>query len=108
MTRGSMSAAVVLGVLLAGAAFAQPQRKAPEPKAPQPKAAVAKAPVASQWARNFDGVWTNATLTTLERPAPYPQLVVPKEQADALEKTVAAGRAAANAPSDLSKGAYKD
>ena len=103
MTRGSMSAAVVLAVLLAGPAFAQPHRQAAEAKA-----SAARAPAASQWARNFDGVWTNATLTQLERPARYPQLVVPKEQADALEKTVAAGREAANAPSDLSKGAFKD
>src|SRR5213075_2410453 len=103
MTRGSMSAAVVLAVLLAGPAFAQPQRQVPEPKA-----SVARGPVPSQWARNFDGVWTNATLTTLERPARYPQLVVPKDQADALEKTIAAGRKAANAPTDPSQGAYKD
>ncbi len=97
MTRGSMSAAVALAVLLAGPAFAQ-----------APKAPVAKASQASQWARNFEGVWTNATLTTLERPERYKELVVPKDQADALEKTVAAGRQAANAPSDLSQGNFKD
>lgn len=59
-------------------------------------------------ARNFDGVWTNASGTRLERPANFPQLVVPKEQADALKKAAIDGRAAANAPSDLSAGAFKD
>lgn len=93
MRRGSITAAVVLAALLAGPAFAQAQ---------------SKAPVSKEWARNFEGVWTNATLTTLERPARYPQLVVPKEQADALEKSVAARKEASNAPSDLSQGAFKD
>jgi hypothetical protein len=59
-------------------------------------------------ARNFDGVWTNASGTRLERPANFSQLVVPKEQAEALKKAAIDGRAAANAPSDISQGAFKD
>jgi hypothetical protein len=59
-------------------------------------------------ARNFEGVWTNATITHLERPANYSQLVVPKAQADAIEKATTARQEAANGRSDLSKGAFKD
>jgi hypothetical protein len=80
-------------LLLAGPAFAQPKGQAPAPKA---------------LARNFEGVWTNATITHLERPANYSQLVVPKAQADAIEKATTARQEAANGRSDLSKGAFKD
>jgi hypothetical protein len=93
MRRGSISAAAMLALLLAGPAFAQPQRPAAAPKA---------------LAGNFEGVWTNATVTQLERPAAYSQLVVPKEQAEAVDKATAARRAASNARSDLSQGAFKD
>ena len=93
MTRGSISAAAMLAVLLAGPAFAQSPPKAPAPK---------------ELARNFDGVWTNATLTQLERSAAYSQLVVPKERADAVQKATKARQDAANGASDLSKGAFKD
>ena len=93
MTRGSISAAAMLAVLFAGPAFAQSQPQAAAPAA---------------LARNFDGVWTNATVTQLERPATYPQLVVPKERADAADKATVARREAANGQSDLSKGAFKD
>jgi hypothetical protein len=92
MTRGTISAVAMLAVLLAGPAFAQSQSQA------APKAL----------ARNFDGVWTNATVTRLERPATYSQLVVSKEQADAVVKATTARLAAANGRSDLSKGAFKD
>ena len=34
---------------------------------------------------SFDGVWTNASATRLERPQTFAQLVVPKVEADALE-----------------------
>jgi hypothetical protein len=57
---------------------------------------------------SFDGVWTNGTATRLERPASFTQLVVPAEQAEAMRKASLEGRAAANAPSDLSSGAFKD
>src|SRR6185503_1304286 len=87
------SAAAMLAVLLAGPALAQPHREAPAPAA---------------LARNFEGVWTNATITQLERPAAFSQLVVPKEQAEAADKATAARREAANGRSDLSQGAFKD
>ncbi|HEX7943164.1 MAG TPA: hypothetical protein VF495_00780 [Phenylobacterium sp.] len=91
MTRGSISAAALLALLLAGPALAQPQPAAPK-----------------ALARNFDGVWTNATVTQLERPAAFSQLVVPKDRADAVEKATKARQAAANGASDLSQGAFKD
>lgn len=93
MTRGAISAAAMLAVLLAGPAFAQSEGQASAPKA---------------LARNFDGVWTNATVTQLERPATYSQLVVPKDRADAVEKATTARREAANGASDLSQGAFRD
>jgi hypothetical protein len=86
MTRGAISAAAILAVLLAGPAFAQPQPKAD---------------ASEGLARNFDGVWTNATVTHLERPAAYSQLVVTKAQADAVAKATAARLKAANGRSDL-------
>lgn len=93
MTRGSICAGAILAVLLAGPAFAQPQAQAAAPKA---------------LARNFDGVWTNATVTQLERSAGFSQLVVPKAQAEAVDKATVARREAANSKSDLSQGAFKD
>jgi hypothetical protein len=57
---------------------------------------------------SFDGVWTNASGTRLERPQTFSQLVVPAAEADAIETGALATRAAANAPSDLSAGAFKD
>ena len=98
MTRGTISAAAMLAVLLAGPAFAQSR-----PQAAAPKAAATKA-----WARDFEGVWTNATVTRLERPATFSQLVVPKAQADAVAKATTARLNVANGASDLSKGAFKD
>ena len=98
MTRGAISVAAVLAVLLAGPAFAQSGRQADAAKAAAPEAL----------ARNFDGVWTNATVTRLERPEGCSQLVVSKAQADAVAKATSARLAAANGRSDLSKGAFKD
>lgn len=57
---------------------------------------------------SFDGVWTNGTATRLERPQSFAQLVVPAEQAEAMRKASLESRAAANAPSDLNMGAFKD
>lgn len=57
---------------------------------------------------SFDGVWTNASSTRLERSATYKTLVVPKEQADAAAKTAAANAERSNAKSDLTAGAFKD
>ena len=91
MTRRTTFAAAILAVLIAGPAFAQQQAAAPK-----------------ALARNFDGVWTNATVTQLERPAAFPQLVVPKDRAEAADKATKARREAANGRSDLSQGAFKD
>ena len=91
MTRGAISAAAV--VFLAAPALAQSQRQA----------------AASEGlARNFDGVWTNATVTQLERPAGYSQLAVPKDRADAVAKATSERRESANGRSDLTQGAFKD
>jgi len=56
---------------------------------------------------SFDGVWTNASATRLERPQTFAQLVVPKIEADALETAAVERNKAANAPSDLSAGAFR-
>ena len=98
MTRGAISAAAMLTVLLAGPVFAQSQGQTSQPQAADAKAL----------ARNFEGVWTNATVTRLERPANFSQLVVPKEQAEAVAKATTARLSAANGQSDLSKGAFAD
>jgi hypothetical protein len=108
MTRGAISAAAMLAVLLAGPAFAQSQGQASQGQASPGQAPAPKAPSPKELARNFEGVWTNATVTRLERPANFSQLVVPKEQADAVAKATSARLAAANGESDLSKGAFKD
>ncbi len=57
---------------------------------------------------DFNGVWSNASSTRLERPGNFKQLVVPKAEADALVKDALARNAAANAKSDLSQGAFQD
>ena len=103
MRRGAISAAAMLAVLLAGPAFAQSQGQASQPQTAAPQPAASKA-----LARNFDGVWTNATVTQLERPPNYAQLVVPKDQADAVAKATVARQHAANGASDLSQGAFHD
>jgi hypothetical protein len=56
----------------------------------------------------FDGVWTNASATKLERSPNFKALVVPKAEADAMEQRAVAAAKAGGAPSDLSKGAFKD
>jgi len=100
MTRGAMSVAAMAVVLLAGPALAhaQAQGQAEAPPARPPEAL----------ARNFDGVWTNATVTRLERPAAFSQLVVPKDKADAVAKATRERLAQANGRSDLDQGAFKD
>jgi hypothetical protein len=103
MRRGSISAAATLAVLFAGPAFAQSQDQTLHGPPSQGQAAAPKT-----LARNFEGVWTNATVTRLERPATFSQLVVPQAQADAVAKSTTARLAAANGQSDLSKGAFKD
>ena len=86
------SLAVALAIALAGPALAQSPPKAP----------------AAALARDFGGVWTNATVTRLERPANFSTLVVPKEQAEAVAKATKARVAQANGQSDLCEGNFKD
>src|SRR3954470_16675583 len=88
-----IGAVFAAGMVVGGPVLAQPQHAAAAP---------------ATLARNFEGVWTNATVTQLERPPGYSALVVPKAQADAVEKATKARQAAANGPSDLSQGAFKD
>jgi hypothetical protein len=57
---------------------------------------------------SFDGVWTNASTTRLERGGNFKTLVVPEEQAKQIEKTAAENAARANAKSDLAAGSFKD
>ena len=87
-------AVLAVAVALAGPAFAQSD--------------AGNTPRAQDGRPSFDGVWTNASGTRLERPANFNALVVPAGEAEALLKTAVAGRVAANAPSDLSQGAFKD
>jgi len=49
---------------------------------------------------DLQGVWTNASLTTLERPPMFRTLTVSEAQAAAFEKARAARRAAADGPTD--------
>ena len=78
------------------------------PAIAQSSGASANLPRASGSRPSFDGVWTNASSTRLERSQNFRQLVVPAAEADAMEKAATEGAKRANAPSDLSKGAFKD
>jgi hypothetical protein len=57
---------------------------------------------------SFDGVWTNASSTRLERSGAYKQLVVPQAEAAAVQAAALARTRAANAATDPSAGAPKD
>jgi len=72
-------------------------------------AAALAGPVIAQSPRpSFDGVWTNASATRLERPQNFRQLVVPAAEADAIAAASIERSKAANARSDLNMGAFKD
>src|SRR5215510_10823021 len=73
-----------------------------------PAMAQSTASQASGGARNFDGVWTNASSTRLERSGAYKELVVSKEQAAAAQAAALARTKAANAATDPNSGAPKD
>ena len=74
-------------------------------------AAVAAAPPAYKAPRNafgqpdFEGVWTNASLTSLERPANFKSLTIPEAQAKAAEQMRAKAMAAGNRPTNPNDGA---
>ncbi len=72
-----------------------------------PAFAQASAPQASI-GRDFDGVWTNASSTHLERPSNFKQLVIPTADADAMRTDALSRAKAANAPSDPDAGAPTD
>lgn len=79
---------LVLGIALAAvaaAATAQPIYKAPRNPFGQP---------------DFEGVWTNASLTSLERPANFTSLTITEAQAKAAEQMRAKMMSASNAPTD--------
>jgi hypothetical protein len=73
-----------------------------------PAMAQSTASQSSGASRNFDGVWTNASSTRLERSGAYKELVVPKEQAAAAQAAALARTKAANAATDPNSGAPKD
>ena len=54
---------------------------------------------------DLQGIWTNASLTTLERGAQFAAVELTAEQAAQIERTRADARAAANAPTRSSEGA---
>ena len=49
---------------------------------------------------DFEGVWTNASLTSLERPASFKTLTITEDQAKAAEAARAKGMAASNRPTN--------
>jgi hypothetical protein len=57
---------------------------------------------------DLQGVWTNASLTTLERPAQFKSLVIPKEQAERMEKQRAQMMVATNQRTNPNEGAPTD
>jgi hypothetical protein len=57
---------------------------------------------------DLQGVWTNASLTTLERPAQFKSLTIPKEQAERMEKQRAQMMVASNARTNPNDGAPTD
>lgn len=54
---------------------------------------------------DFEGVWTNASLTSLERPANFKSLTITEAQAKAAEQARARMMAASNRPTDPKEGA---
>lgn len=57
---------------------------------------------------DLQGLWTNASLTTLERPRQFPSLVIPQEQAERLEGQRARMMVASNTRTDPNSGAPTD
>ncbi|HEY8572678.1 hypothetical protein [Phenylobacterium sp.] len=69
------------------------------------QAADYKAPRTAFGQPDLQGTWTNASLTTLVRPAGYKSLTIPEAQAKAFEQRQAQMRDAQNRPSDPTAGA---
>ena len=86
--------AVALSLILAGAAPFQTAW-----------AADYKAPRTAFGQPDLQGTWTNASLTSLTRPASFKSLTIPEAQAKAFEARQAQMREAQNRPSDPSAGA---
>jgi hypothetical protein len=57
---------------------------------------------------DLQGVWTNSSLTTLERPATFKSQALKPEEAKAAEAAFQADMAKANAPSDPNAGVFTD
>jgi len=64
-----------------------------------------KAPRTSFGQPDLQGVWTNAAITGLERPAMFKSLTIPEAEAKAFEARRAAMRAAQDRPTDPNEGA---
>lgn len=98
-----LASRVSLAVSLAVLAVAMASPAAPQ-AAPDPAATAST----QSLARNFDGVWSNASGTRLERPGNYRDLVVPKAEADAVIERTRAGVRAANTRSDPNAPVFAD
>jgi hypothetical protein len=88
MKRAMLAAVAALALIGSGAAAAE--YHAPKNAFGQP---------------DLQGVWTNASLTSLERPAMFKSLTISEAQAKAFEQSRANMRAAADKPSDPTAGA---
>ena len=96
----------ILVALAAAAVAAAPGAKAPKmAPAAQPVAAAYKAPRNAFGQPDFEGVWTNASLTSLERSPQFKTLTISEAQARAVEERRAMASAAANRPTDPNAGA---
>src|SRR5262245_59517813 len=82
-----------LALALAGAASAQEAWRAPRTPDGKP---------------DLQGIWTNASLTTLERPAQFKSLAMPQQQAEQLERQRAQMMRASNARTNPNEGAPTD
>ena len=92
---GACALVSVMGASILGLAPAMAQEAWKAPRTPDGKP-------------DLQGVWTNASLTTLERPRQFPSLVIPKEQAERMEKQRAQMMVASNARTDPKSGAPTD
>lgn len=92
---------MVFAALVALPALAQ---QSAQPKAVSPSAAWS-APRTVDGHPDLQGVWTNVSLTTLERPAQFKSLVLPREEAAKIEARAQQRKAAGDLPTDPKTGA---